>query len=1485
MKKKLLSLLLSACMLSAMLPASAEVYENKKSLVESFEALTDWNPSGEAFVSQNTALVKDGEASLAVQYSYGKTYFTHADYKNGGFSLPEAEEGKILTGIGMWVYANNDADASVVLYTKNTRLETMTESKPQSLNFSGWQYLTFPVSEDTEFLYRIGIESENNEASTVLFDAMDAIYTYTNPKTQAISCNISDGQTGVPLGITPVFHFTNWIDREQTMTANVYPKQDFTLERVNDKEYRIVFANTLSSLQYYSVSLRATDVFGQTMTKNITFQTAEAYNATVVEGFENDLAWMAFAAPNAETNLKKSSTQKVGGSYSMQYNYSYERGEYGLVSTTWNQGGLAIPNSSAYKYFGFWVYGNSTDLKLSVDLKYGSSTLRPDFTTLSFNGWRYIEYEIGAISNLYLYEFVVKKTGSAYGDVGTIYIDDITVSTNSYYDTVADNDSIAGDYDDGGVQQVLAPTLDEVDLEPVRRDAPQTAQLGNRNPFYALNYEPSNYLPDSISGVSIMDGEFDRIYPGMRGITWATPLMNDGMERKGKRTTFSSGRHLSGGTNEWIMTELAKPETIKEVILFPRSRGAGYPVNFTIEVSDDARFWTTVKTVTGAGFSDAENKPEMDPVSYTFSPVTCRYVRINVSLLSTDGSASNYYLQLDEVEVINTDGENVGIYTAGAKITASNPLSTNAVQDYDTYMDDIIGAGAKWVNITIASPYSAYMNGTLAVSENERYNFKYLSDHGVDTTVRIRGDIRSNLSDIETYATNLGNAICVYVRELKDYVHVWQIFNEENFTGSAISDEWVDAYVTAVGIISDMVKNVDPTAKIEIETALIDRSWTKKVLDRGLGKKIDVIGIHVYKETNGADNIIENVGTFIEDGQRYFPVNQPYSTYAEELEAYKELVASYAPKCEVWCTEIAINTGGGSQDTTNLGQAKWLARAYLYHQMCGIGPTCWWLLHAHVSGDTEWGIIDQESVRKDAWYALRNVANTMNNDWTECADVTVSMSPADKEIIRCYENGAGVYQIPFWISEKIRDANTGRAVSIYLSDVPVENAVCIDTITGTVQELQFKSLGNMVIFENMVARDYPQIIRINATEAYQPYVNPNADKMPIEPWASMDDISRADIVTNTTVTAEQNTDVRYLSEGTGSLKLSRKASGTYIMNLNQPILQKNDEIPARLEAWVYSENDNGSLCILGKDTNGKTVNYDYKTQFSDGARRPVNAGWQKISFDLTNLATVDMIIWKSDKADGEIYIDDLRVIYTKPDDWKKIVMDSWDDYEHDWIPVFYDISKNEDVTYIKDGTASIRIDAVEHGEDYLLRSRSLRVPDVGGKLVPKVSGETEEAFGFWVYNVDAKVTFVDSKTNVKIPVTEPGWQYVEWKLDGRSCIDQLIMSTQEAGTLYVDALTVQYHYIPYTVDKVVTDQEALSATVTFTKEGASTDTVRIYLASYNQDGDLICVDTDTVEMKNEENGTFTKTVSVTTTETVNSLRAFVWNQNLTPKQS
>lgn len=635
-------------------------------------------------------------------------------------------------------------------------------------------------------------------------------------------------------------------------------------------------------------------------------------------------------------------------------------------------------------------------------------------------------------------------------------------------------------------------TLTGVNQTPPTALAWRSNQIGNQNPIKELAPRASTMIADGIAGVSFRD-----IYstPTDAGWNWSPSWLIAGeldSPRRDSRRCFSSQLNRSANAEEWVQIELDKSEDISRVALWPRNKaGIGFPIDFQIWCRDRNKPW--VKVVDEKNF---KLEGRSFPLEFSFKPMEARFVKIIATRLRKEGNV--YYFQLNRVGVYNTKNENVALAAKGAEALASNPLTVQTY-DYDSVYDNLSKAGVKWTIISLN--YNTILKRQ---QENKSplpprliKNIDNLNKHGVKAFVRVGCDPDWVLEGAEGIKKYL-NILEPTVKELKGKVGVWILLNEENMHNmyrylaamkrvpGATAEMWKQSYVNIVSAGADAIHKIDPDVPIEVETALFDFGWTEDILKLGLKDKIDMIGVHVYKESPTEKIMPEMVSTFIKDGSRKLPKEQPFKTYMEEIEAYRKLLDSINPKIQINVTETCVNAL--RQPWLNRGmavseksQAKFLARLYWIHYVYGFGPTCWWGFFRTTFGDNaDWGLMDPDGRPRDAWFALQNVSAVMDKSFKVDTGITFAVTPQyDKLFHKAFKNAQGEILIPYWAMVPPRDDNTGVAVDIKIGGVEIKSAEVIDMFSGTTQKLDFQKSQNAYDFPKMVIRDYPLVIKIH----------------------------------------------------------------------------------------------------------------------------------------------------------------------------------------------------------------------------------------------------------------------------------------------------------------------------------------------------------------------------------------------------------------------
>lgn len=125
---------------------------------------------------------------------------------------------------------------------------------------------------------------------------------------------------------------------------------------------------------------------------------------------------------------------------------------------------------------------------------------------------------------------------------------------------------------------------------------------------------------------------------------WSGPRAWDGVPG----TVFSSLSHgATAAATEWAFVDVGRSLSVASVTLTPRPSGLGYPVDFVLQSSDDAKTWTDIP---GASFTGHANPGSVKEILSWPAPVTARFFRVLATKLGADDNG-NHYLQLGEIEV------------------------------------------------------------------------------------------------------------------------------------------------------------------------------------------------------------------------------------------------------------------------------------------------------------------------------------------------------------------------------------------------------------------------------------------------------------------------------------------------------------------------------------------------------------------------------------------------------------------------------------------------------------------------------------------------------------------------------------------------------------------------------------------------------------------------------------------------------------------
>ncbi|MFD0696607.1 discoidin domain-containing protein [Paenibacillus sp. GCM10027628] len=203
-------------------------------------------------------------------------------------------------------------------------------------------------------------------------------------------------------------------------------------------------------------------------------------------------------------------------------------------------------------------------------------------------------------------------------------------------------------------------------------------------------------------------------YEGTRD-GWALNRINDDLRNSANNSNgWTSDSNKSVNHIESVTFDLGTNKTVSEVDLYPRNDagnvGAGFPLNFTIQVATNAAGpWTTVASKTGYTLSSNYVQP------FTFTAQTARYVKVEGTSLRqiTTENGQPYRMQFAEVEIYGSNNPQPNLI--------SNPDFQAGTLGpwYAEWHPSNAGVEANYPHNTM---YDAYLwptaSGDVAVSQN-----------------------------------------------------------------------------------------------------------------------------------------------------------------------------------------------------------------------------------------------------------------------------------------------------------------------------------------------------------------------------------------------------------------------------------------------------------------------------------------------------------------------------------------------------------------------------------------------------------------------------------------------------------------------------------------------------------------------------------------------------------------------------------------------
>lgn len=165
----------------------------------------------------------------------------------------------------------------------------------------------------------------------------------------------------------------------------------------------------------------------------------------------------------------------------------------------------------------------------------------------------------------------------------------------------------------------------------------------------AIDTTDISFQPDGTTNIAL--GKTITISSSVDNWGWGSTFLNDGkiVSAGENGWTTDPGEKASAEDPAWFQIDLGQKSDISRIILWPRqddiAPGACFPVDYTIQISDDGENWTTIASETNqVNVGKTEHK-------FDFStPKTGRYIKFNCSKRGADNNG-DFLVQLSEIAV------------------------------------------------------------------------------------------------------------------------------------------------------------------------------------------------------------------------------------------------------------------------------------------------------------------------------------------------------------------------------------------------------------------------------------------------------------------------------------------------------------------------------------------------------------------------------------------------------------------------------------------------------------------------------------------------------------------------------------------------------------------------------------------------------------------------------------------------------------------
>jgi len=214
------------------------------------------------------------------------------------------------------------------------------------------------------------------------------------------------------------------------------------------------------------------------------------------------------------------------------------------------------------------------------------------------------------------------------------------------------------------------------------------------------------------------------------------------------------------------------------------------------------------------------------------------------------------------------------------------------------------------------------------------------------------------VKDITFWSEYVRQAVTRYKGDIK----YWEVWNEFNGGGFAISKDKPKDYAAMTVAAYDAAKAVDPTCMIGISCANFDLNFFDKVIKAGASNHFDFVCVHPY----------ENLGEVQRGG------GEP--GFLSMAASIRKMLADNKQNAAMplWITEIGFQAPVQPDATKDALQADGLTKAYILSMAQGFSKLEWFEARGPQYGKgTDHGIIRADWTLRPAYSALKLMSSTL----------------------------------------------------------------------------------------------------------------------------------------------------------------------------------------------------------------------------------------------------------------------------------------------------------------------------------------------------------------------------------------------------------------------------------------------------------------------------------------------------------------------------